>query len=209
MLEAIEITVPQKLDTMHLPAPELLSFYKDIERRIIWVDDSIDEGLIETVKWLLRWNQEDEGKHKDERKPIRMFIYSPGGDLYATFACVDVMLASETPIITINAGMAMSGGFLLLLAGEKRYALPHSTAMFHSGSAGFEGNAAQVETATKHYKKQLEQMKTYTLGRTTMNARTYNKYKDSDGWVDAQDQLKHGIVHEIVSNVSEIISGDQ
>jgi len=205
MYESFDLMIPKNLETMQLPAPELLSFYRDIERRIIWVDVGIDEGLIETVKWILRWNQEDEGKPKDERKPIRMFIYSPGGDLYATFACVDVMLTSETPIITVNMGMAMSGGFLLLLAGEKRYALPHSTAMFHSGSAGFEGNAAQVETATKYYKKQLEQMKVYTINRTTMNTRTYNKYKDSDGWVDAQEQLKHGIVHEIVSSMANLL----
>ena len=205
MFEQIELAIPRNLETLQLPAPDLLSFYKDLERRTIWVEGEICSCLLESVKWILRWNQEDAGKPKEGRIPIRMMINSPGGDLYSTYTCADVMLASETPIITVNMGMAMSGGFLLLIAGEKRFALKNSTAMFHQGSAGFEGSASQVETATKHYKKQLNQMKEYILSRTTMDTKTYNKHKDADGWIDSHEQLKLGVVHDIVESVSDIL----
>ena len=205
MFEAIDLMIPQNLENLHLPAPELLTFYKDIERRTLWVDSEIDSGLMEAVKWILRWNQEDAGKPREERKPITMLINSPGGDLFSTYTCVDVMIASETPIVTVNMGMAMSGAFMLLIAGERRIALRSSTAMYHSGSAGFEGTASQVETATKHYKKQLNQMKEYILNRTVMDVKTYNKYKDADGWVDSQEQLRLGIVHEIAERLSGIL----
>ena len=205
MFEQIELAIPKNLETLQLPAPELLSFYKDLERRVIWVEGEIDCCLLESVKWILRWNQEDTGKPKEERIPIRMMINSPGGDLYATYSCVDVMLASETPIITVNMGMAMSGGFMLLIAGEKRFALKNSTALYHSGHGGFEGSASQIETATKHYKKQLAQMQEYILSRTTMDIKTYKKYKDADGWVDSQEQVNLGVVHGIVESVADIL----
>ena len=199
------IVIPSSIENLHLPSPELVSYYKDLEQRVLWVDFPIDDPLFEIVKWILHFNREDKSIPKEERKPIYVLINSPGGDLYATFSCMDVMLASETPIVTVNMGMAMSGGFLLLLAGEKRYALNHSTAMYHNGDAGFHGNSEQVMMATKHYNKQLEQMKKYIMERTTMKPATYNKYKNADGWLDSAEQLKHGVIDEVITSVTDII----
>ena len=207
MFDDFSLDIPKELENLQLPAPELLSFYRDMQNRIIWVDFEIDANLLEVVKMILRFNAEDTGKPIEERKPIHMLIHSSGGDLVSTYACIDVMMASETPIVTVNMGMALSGGFLLLLGGSKRYTLSRASAMYHAGSAGFEGTAAQIETVTKHYNIQLKQMKDYILERTTMDARTYNKYKDADGWMDANTQVKFGVVHDIVSDISNIIGG--
>jgi len=208
MYNEVSIAIPQNIENLQLPSPELLSYYKDIQRRVIWVDFEIDEGLMETVKQILRWNHEDRNVPKDQRKPIHMLIYSPDGDLEATFSCVDVMMMSETPIITINMGNALSGGMCLLLAGQKRYCLPSATAMLHSGSAVFGGTASQVSSVTQYYKVQLERMKKFVMSRTTIDARTYNKRKDEDWYFTAEDQIKYGIVDEIANSICNVIGGE-
>jgi len=199
------LDIPREIENLKLPDASLLQHYRDAKRRIIWVDYPITDMLMETVKQILDYNRDDVGLPREQRKPIHMFINSPGGDLYATYSCVDVMLLSETPIYTYNMGIAISGGFLLLLAGEKRYALRHSSAMFHKGSASFEGTAAEIEAATKHYQIQLKQMKEYIMERTSMDTRVYNKSKDSDGWLNAKDQVKLGVVDGIIESMSDIV----
>lgn len=199
------IPMPKEISNLQLPDPTLLRYYKDEQQRVIWVDFGIDDGLLETVKQIIEYNRQDAGVPREQRKPIRMFINSPGGELYATYSCVDAMLLSDTPIYTYNMGIAISGGFLLLLAGSERFALKRSTAMYHSGAAGFEGTAAQIEAATKHYQAQLRQMKEYIMERTNMDTQTYDKHKDSDGWLSADDQVKLGVVHGIIENMSDII----
>lgn len=68
---------------------------------------------------ILRYNKEDKGKPTEERQKITLFINSPGGDLDATLAFVNLIELSKTPVITINAGMAMSAAGLILMAGMK------------------------------------------------------------------------------------------
>ena len=203
--EAIDLMMPQNLENLQLPAPELLTFYKDIENRTLWVDSEIDSGLMEAVKWILRWNQEDAGKPREVRKPIRMLINSPGGDLDVTLSCFDVMLASETPITTINMGNAMSGGLLLLIAGEKRYCLKNSTALLHNGSTSIGGTASQAKATMDYYKTQLATLTQIVLDRTTIDAKLYKKRQNDEWYFSSHDQMKYGIVDEIVQCMNQLL----
>ena len=192
----------ESLENLKLPNPGLKQFYEDLEDRIIWIDDEItEENTIPVTKAILKWNKEDKDVPIEERKPIKILIFSPGGDLYATLALVDTMLLSKTPIYTYNMGIAMSGGLLLLLGGSKRFALPHSSALMHSGSGGQSGTYEQIEAQTEAYKKIMKIIKDYIINRTKIDARTHKKFSSKEWYLYIEDQIKYGIVDEVIENL--------
>ena len=203
----LTIAIPQNLENLQLPSPELLSYYKDIQSRVLWVEDFIDESLMFTVKQILSWNREDVDIPTEQRQPIHLLIFSPGGELDITFSLIDTIQMSKTPIITINMGNAMSAGLYILLAGHKRYALPNSIALLHSGAATLGGTASQTLASAKSYKNQLDRIKSYVLDRSQIKARTLNNRKDDDWYFTAEEQLQFGLVDEVVDSIDKIIGG--
>ena len=69
------------------------------------------------------------------RKPIKIFINSPGGNVYDGFALIDAIRNSTTPVHTIALGSAMSMGMLIYAVGHRRYIGEYSTLMFHDVSS--------------------------------------------------------------------------
>lgn len=204
-VQVLNVVVPQEAD-VRLPNPDLVHYYKDWENRRISVECDIDDWLFEVTKQILEYNREDKGKAVEERKPIVMYIMSYGGDLQQTFCLTSVMLASKTPIITVNCGVAMSAGLLLLLAGHKRYAVKYSTAMIHQGSGGAQGTYSEMEEQQKNYRKLIDTMRDYILERTTIDSKLFNRNKSKDWYIQSgEEQVTLGIVDKVVESLDEII----
>ena len=55
----INIAIPQDVENMQLPNPELLTFYKNYEDRTLWIDSEINDYSIEYAKYIMQWNKED------------------------------------------------------------------------------------------------------------------------------------------------------
>lgn len=203
-VQFLDIVIPKSVANMELPAPELVQFYKDYDNRNIFISD-IDEDLFATTKLIYDYNASDKGKPIEERKPITIQIMSYGGDLYQAYALISAILASTTPVITINCGVAMSAGLLILLAGHKRYAMKYSIAMIHSGSGGAQGTYEQMEEQQKNYKKLIDLMRNYIMERTTIDLKLFNKNKTKDWYITDTEQVELGIVSKIVENLDEIL----
>lgn len=205
MNDLMSVLIPSNLENMQLPSPELLNYYRDLEDRVIWLNQDVDESVLEISKLIMRFNKEDRDIPVENRKPIKLLIYSYGGDGLACFSLLDIIALSKTPIYTINMGVAMSAGFLLLLAGHKRFCLKNSTALAHSGAGGVSGTFEQTEAQMKDYKRFIDTMRSYILERTNIDTRTLNKYKTKEWYLYAEDQMKYGVVNEIIDNIDEII----
>ena len=166
-IQVLDIVIPAEAD-VKLPSPDLVHYYKDYDERNISIDYDIDDSLFEVTKQILEYNRKDKDIPVEKRKPINIYVMSYGGDLYQAYACISTMLASKTPIRTINMGVAMSAGLLILLAGHERYAMKYSTAMIHSGSGGAQGTYEQMEEQQKNFTvillliKQLQVLQTNT-----------------------------------------------
>ena len=197
--------IPNDLGDLKLPDPDLLAFYRNYGQRKIYIFGEIDSSLSQDTQSILNYNVEDANIPPEERKPIIVYINSPGGDLTATYQFISVCEASKTPIITVNMGMAYSGGGLVLLAGHKRYALKRTQAMIHQGSGVIQGSYDQINESQKSYKKDIEEMKKYVLERTKIDEKTFNKNKTKDWYFDSDEQLQNGIVDAIVTSLDEII----
>ena len=192
---------------MKLPDPALLQFYKNQKDRIVWIDYDVDTSLLNVSKDIIRWNMEDNaaGLSREDRNPIVLIIFTDGGALDATFNFIDVCSMSKTPIITV-CSKAYSAGVLLLLCGHKRYALPMSDAMIHSGSSGMSGTFEQMSSAMENYKDLVNKMRAFILSKTNITPKTYKKNEDKDRFLDANKQLEYGLVDAILTDFNEIFS---
>ena len=103
-MESMNIILPKEIANVQLPDPELRNFYLDLDNRAFWVDDEINYYLLELIKYIVQWNKEDAEIPVNERKPIRLYFFSPGGDLDINYSLIDTIKMSVTPIIGINIG---------------------------------------------------------------------------------------------------------
>ena len=188
-----------------LPNPDLVSYYTLESDRKYYLDDEVGENAMGLHRMILRWNLEDVGKPASERKPIRIYIFSPGGDVDYMWSLVDLIQMSETPIITINIGIAASAAGIIFLAGHKRLMLKRSRLLIHEGSARMAGDAVKVMDASENYKNQIKQMKEFILSRTKITAASLSKQRGHDWVLDSKYCLEHGICDAVVENMSEIL----
>lgn len=205
MDELLQLAMPKDLANLQLPSPELLTYYRNLEDRTIWIDYDVCESILEVSKLIMYFNKLDRDIPIEERKPIKLLVYSYGGDGNACFSLLDIIALSKTPVWTINMGVAMSAGLLILLAGHKRFCLKNSTALAHSGSGGMSGTFEQTEAQMKDYKRFVDTMRDYILERTDIDIKTFNKNKNKEWFLYSEDQVKYKIVDKIVDDITDII----
>ncbi len=153
---------------------------EDLEGRRLYINFVIDESVIESIVYqIMRFNREDKGKPVEERTPIKLFINSPGGDVCAGYGLIDAILTSKTPVYTINQAMCASMGFLIFIAGDKRYTMPHSEFLMHDGSTAGWDSTAKMKDRMDFELGELEQMtREYILSRTEITEDMYKeKYR--------------------------------
>ena len=168
-------------------------------RRQCLIND-IDPDVGETVEAYIRFFNDMDNDLDipiEKRQPIYLFIDSYGGDINACFTIIDAIKMSKTPIYTINMGTAYSAGFFIAIAGHKRFAYPHSSYLYHEGSAGTQGTASQFENFASFYKKQLGMLRKHTLQNTKISEEKYEEIKKDDFWMTADEALELGVVDEI------------
>ncbi len=197
--------VDESTANLQLPDPDLLTYYKDLQNRTIWLDDEVTMSSIDLGKLILHWNREDAGIPVEERKPIKFLLFTPGGTLDSCFNLISIISLSKTPVYTYNMGLAMSAGFLLLLAGHKRFTLDNATALMHSGSGGTKGTYDQVQAQQEDYKHSIDYMYKFIEGHTKLTKKMLTKMKKDDTYFYADDMIEYGIVDKVIDNIDEIL----
>jgi ATP-dependent Clp protease protease subunit len=206
-VQVLDILLPKELDNFKLPSPELLDLYADRKNRIIYIDYDIDESLLRDVgRQIIEYNRSDRGKPVKERTPIVILINSGGGCLDSTYATIAIMETSKTPIITVNMNCAYSAAGLILMAGHKRYCMPRSQVLIHSGSAqGISGNYEDIQESTKSYKKMVEEMREFIISKTKIDKALMKKNQSRDWYLQTSEQIDLGVVDEIITDLDSIL----
>ena len=203
----LDISIPQNVENMQLPNPELLTFYKNFEDRTLWIDDEINDYSIEYAKYIMQWNKEDKdaGIEPEDRKPIKLLFFSPGGDLNVNNMLVDTISLSVTPVIGINCGMAASAGCFIYLSCHKRYTLPNAQFLIHQGAGSFEGTYDIVVSAIMNYQREIENLGKFVLSRTNIPEDEFESHFSTDWYLDANEALEYGLCEKIIESLDEII----
>ena len=201
------LEIPTELENLKLPNPMLLDTYTDRKNRLIFIDYDIDDTLLREVgRQIIEYNREDKGKPADERTPIVILINSGGGCLDSTYATIAIMETSKTPIITVNMNCAYSAAGLILMAGHKRYCMPRSQVLIHSGSAqGIRGNYEDIQQSTKSYKKMVKEMREFIISKTKIDKALMKKNQSRDWYLQTSEQIDLGVVDEVITDLDSIL----
>lgn len=204
MLNGILVGIPEQVANLQLPDPDLRNFYRDEEDRIFWLDQGVGECATALIKMIIRCNQEDKGKPVEDRKPIKVFIDSPGGDVTFMWSVINMIEMSKTPVYTINYCTAFSAAAEILASGHKRYAFKGTNVMIHLGSCSYSGDVANVETTKKYFDNLSKKTVDHLINRTKINPKMFKKKTLTDWFMDEDEALENGVIDKIIDNFDEI-----
>ena len=190
---------------LQLADPSLVQYYYDLANRSIWIDSEINASTLDIVSKIIRWNREDKGKSVDERKPIKLFFLSPGGDLEIEEAVVSTIRLSQTPVWGIAMGMVASAASLIYLSCHKRFALPNAYLIIHQGSAQMGGNYDQMVAAMKDYEEQIERMTRFYIENTDYTEEEIRANIKTDWYVRGEELLERKLITNWVSTIDELL----
>lgn len=172
----------------------------DLEARHLYLNTDVDECCISDIVYsIIYYNMIDKGVPKEERKPIIIYINSSGGSVVDGYGVIDAITTSITPVYTVNLAQCASMGFLIFIAGHKRYSMPHAEFLMHDGSIAGWDSTAKMRDRMEFETVQLEQMnKEFIMSRINIDDAKYNeKYRVE--WYFLPDEAKEiGAVDYIV-----------
>lgn len=174
---------------------EEVFYLRDIKQRKMFITVNIcQETVDDAVRHIMQFNREDADIPVEERKPILLYVASNGGDVDAGFTLIDAILCSETPVYVINQGYQYSMGFLIGLAGHKRFAMPHAKFLMHDGSQFIYNSGAKAQDQMEFNKKWEERIKQYVLSRTHITSEMYDKQMRKEWYMFADEAKALGVV---------------
>ena len=170
-----------------------------LKERIVFVVGPINDAVASLVTAQLLFLESE-----DPKKEISLYINSPGGLVTAGLGIYDTMQYIKPEVSTLCIGQAASMGSFLLAAGAKgkRFSLPNSRIMVHQPSAGFQGQATDIEIHANEVlslKKRLNEIYSKHTNKTEDDIK---KALERDNFMTANAAKDFGLIDEVVENRS-------
>lgn len=186
------------------------AFYlKDLQQRKMFLENDIEQLTVsDIVKNILQFNRDDIGKPIEERVPIKLYITSNGGEVGPGYELIDAIENSKTPVYTINLGYEYSMGFLIGLAGHKRYAMPNAKFLMHDGSNFVYNSGSKAQDQMAFNAKVETRIREYVLKHSKLTEEEYDSKLRVEYYTFADEAKEKGFVEYIVGvdcDIDEII----
>ena len=170
-----------------------------LKERIIFLTGQINDNVASLITAQLLFLEAE-----DPKKEIYLYINSPGGLVTAGLGIYDTMQYIKPEISTLCIGQAASMGSFLLAAGTKgkRFSLPNSRIMVHQPSAGFQGQATDIEIHANEVlslKKRLNEIYSKHTGKSVDEIKSA---LERDNFMTADVAKSFGLIDEVVEKRS-------
>ena len=170
-----------------------------LKERIIFLVGPINDNVASLVTAQLLFLESE-----DPKKEINLYINSPGGLVTAGLGIYDTMQYIKPDVSTLCIGQAASMGSFLLAAGKKgkRFSLPNSRIMVHQPSAGFQGQATDIEIHANEVmdlKKRLNEIYSKHTGKSVDDVK---KALERDNFMTPDTAKEFGLIDQVVENRS-------
>jgi ATP-dependent Clp protease protease subunit len=141
---------------------------------------------------------------KTERlKNITLIINSPGGEVPAAFALIDIMQGSSIPVHTLGLGQISSAGLLIFMAGKKGYRTitPNTSILSHQYSWGSQGKEHELVAIIKEFTLTGKRMLNHYMKCTGLSEKKVKEIlmPSSDVYLDADEAVKYNISDKVVN----------
>ncbi len=172
-----------------------------IKARTILISDPIDHRL--TTRVIAQLLLMD---HDDPKKPIKIFINSPGGSADDGFAIYDMIRFVRPDVKLISVGLSASAATVIMLAARKenRLALPNARIMIHQPSMRSFGAAEDIKRTAEQILKLRERINQLYAEETGQALDKVKEDTDRDYWMSADEAVDYGLISRIVRDYSEL-----
>ena len=166
-----------------------------LKERIVFVVGQINDSLASVVTAQLLFLESE-----DPKKEISLYINSPGGLVTAGLGIYDTMQFIKPDVSTLCIGQAASMGSFLLAAGTKgkRLSLPNSRIMVHQPSAGFQGQATDIEIHAKEVLSLKERLNEIYSKHTNKSVDEIKQALERDNFMTPENAKDFGLIDKVV-----------
>ena len=172
-----------------------------LKDRLIFIVGPVEDHMANLIVAQLLY-LESENPDKD----IQLYINSPGGSVTAGLSIYDTMQFVNSDVSTICVGQAASMGALLLGGGTKgkRYALPHSRIMVHQPSAGFQGQATDIDIHAKEVLELKRRLNEIMAANTGQSVEKIERDLERDNFMSGAAAVDYGLIDTVLGNRTEM-----
>jgi ATP-dependent Clp protease, protease subunit len=189
--------VPMVVESTSRGEREYDIYSRLLSERIVFLGTPIEDQVANlVVAQLLHLEAEDPDKD------VSIYINSPGGSVYSGLAIYDTMQFIKPDVRTMCVGMAMSIAALLLTGGTKgkRAALPNSRMLIHQPSAGFQGQATDVEIQAREVLAQRERLDEAFALHTGRTKEQVHEDMERDRFFAADQAVEYGLIDSVIES---------
>ena len=199
LLDQMNTLVPMVVEQSNKGERAYDIYTRLLKERIIFLVGPINDNVASLVTAQLLFLESE-----DPKKEINLYINSPGGLVTAGLGIYDTMQYIKPDVSTLCIGQAASMGSFLLAAGKKgkRFSLPNSRIMVHQPSAGFQGQATDIEIHANEVlalKKRLNEIYSKHTGKSVDDVK---KALERDNFMTPDTAKEFGLIDEVVENRS-------
>jgi len=204
-LENVTVVMPSNAESVKLPDPSLYLYWNLESERMFYIDAEIDESILDIQREILMINMRDKDIPVEQRKPIKIFIDSPGGMVAESMSICETIMLSKTPVYTIDVANAYSGAALIFISGHKRFIMKYADVLLHSGSASQDGSFDAIQESNKNYQKIVGKMWQLVRDRTGIDDKLIKKNKSKEWYITSEEAVKLGIADKILESFDEVM----
>ena len=170
-----------------------------LKERIVFVVGTINDNIASLVTAQLLFLESENPK-----KEIYLYINSPGGLVTAGLGIYDTMQYIKPDVSTLCIGQAASMGSFLLAAGQKgkRFSLPNSRIMVHQPSAGFQGQATDIEIHANEVLALKKRLNAIYSKHTNQSVDNIKKALERDNFMTPENAKEFGLIDKVVEKRS-------
>ena len=170
-----------------------------LKERIVFLVGPVNDSAASLITAQLLFLESENPK-----KEIYLYINSPGGLVTAGLGIYDTMQYVKPDVSTLCIGQAASMGSFLLAAGQKgkRFSLPNSRIMVHQPSAGFQGQATDIEIHANEVLALKKRLNEIYSKHTDQSVDSIKKALERDNFMTPENAKKFGLIDKVVEKRS-------
>ena len=200
----MSINIPEQLNTLIPMVVEQSNrgeraydiYSRLLKERIVFVVGAINDNVASLVTAQLLYLESE-----DPKKEISLYINCPGGLVTAGLGIYDTMQYIKPDVSTLCIGQAASMGSFLLAAGakEKRFSLPNSRIMVHQPSAGYQGQATDIEIHANEVMSLKKRLNEIYSKHTNKSVDEIKKALERDNFMTPENAKDFGLIDKVVA----------
>jgi len=195
MREAMQL-VPMVIEQSSRGERSFDIYSRLLRERIIFLNGEVNDAVAALVCAQLLFLEAE-----NPRKPIQLYVNSPGGVVTSGLAMYDTMQYIRAPVHTLCMGTARSMGSFLLMAGAagERAALPNASILIHQPSGGFQGQASDMLIHAEEILRTKQRMTRLYAEHCGRTVEEFERAMDRDRFMTAEEAMQWGLIDRILT----------